>query len=135
METKDFADRETSVLLKKLGFHEECLMCYFDGAKKPNEAFERMDSLTDYNDTENPEGYYSAPLWYQIKNWLWEKHQVYFQPYYAWKGCFGCRILKSKTGGLPNGLTTPIYSPVEAEIEALKVAVKDIHDNIDIYNT
>lgn len=84
------ADYKTSKMLKELGFDEEC----FGFFVKPFRNDDRIDFLYNYtkqgilfkhnsdSETKNwndPNCKCSAPLWQQVKQWLWEKHDIFIE--------------------------------------------------------
>ena len=65
MQHHQCADYETSKMLKEIEFSEDCI-CWFDDKK------EIMFSFTSKDESQ----YVHAPLWYQVEEWLWEKHKI-----------------------------------------------------------
>ena len=125
-----FCDFPTAKLLKELGFNSQCLKYY--------EEKGMMYPANCYN-SEMADDDCTAPLWQQVKEWLWEKHNVCVRVglsdeinpdhhYY-----FIHATNKSKTipfYDFPNDRKSkPIYeSPITTEIEGIKKAVEYLYE-------
>ena len=124
MET-EFADYETSKRLKALSFNEGCLAqwnsleheqfisMFHDGGDR------RYINAKDKNIT--------APIWQQVKEWLWDNHKIRIDvlSYGVFPDCdfLSTVLLKEETL-----VQTIFQTPIEAEIEGIKIAVKYLSD-------
>jgi hypothetical protein len=136
------ADYETSEMLKKLGFKEECREAYIDVQdKRFRDENGRLCSIsfaiTSYGEYPVMEtGNFnkhadrvSAPLWWQVKCWLWKKHNVTLECSYEKElKAFVCGGWKND-----NELTTfktKSKSPVESEIKAIQQTIEYLHKQL-----
>lgn len=118
---EQFATHEVSKQLKGLDFDEECLQVY--------DA--RMDRII-----------LRSPLWSQVKQWLFNKHQIYISAVgmdlsktTETTGGWYCEL--HQLGGIKretylfDGIKVCGYfdSPVTAEIEGIKKAVEYLYKN------
>lgn len=122
-----FADYETAKMLKELGYPKSQDGKHF--------GWYRVDKniLVDRDIPSRMQSHFNtilAPLWKQVKEWLWEqKHRpsimVYrFGTYYFYYIEFA--VTKEK---LPNS-KEKFNSPIEAEIEGIKRAVEYLYKKI-----
>jgi len=115
-----FADYKTSKILKELGFDEICFSAY-----RNTDGEESLMGLSNWTNSGNGyynihAGYCAAPLWQQVKEWLWEKHKIKIESRDYNHGFIGVTIFPNK-----NRSTTEEYdSPITASTEGIKAAVK-----------
>jgi len=111
---KEFADYETSKMLKELGFNEAGCFQYFDRYGNDLPCHQLASSRVN-NDFRNDDRIMN-PLWQQVKQWLWEKHRIYFDV--LQKGYFKSRGFFSHAS---EAFVMSGYwdSPIEAEQDAV----------------
>lgn len=115
---ENVADLTTSKILKELGFDDECENCY----NKENDLFHLYHNVNSID-----KDYTSAPLWQQIKKWLWEKHKYFISlTEFGLEDSvtFFCHIEKIKDEAYDQ---TQSESPIDCEIKAIKRAVEVLH--------
>lgn len=125
---QQFADYETVKRLKELGFDKSCLAFYYDAADGYfSKKFELGSMHKQFN------GYFLAPLWQQIEEWLFEEHSMAIQ-------------MTSECGTYGNGECGYYYScyngnefienvsPITAKMEGIKAAVKHLHEKYEKQN-
>lgn len=145
---KQFVTREIAKKLKKLGFSEDCLAYHENNTypKYPEKYFvvpggnhpltkeqQKRPGLYKLGskNSELPQWATSAPLWQQVKEWLWNKHKFWIQ-------CFSSSYSNSKYSVLilqakqyndsPKSCKKNLYnSPLLAEIEGVKLAVRYLY--------
>lgn len=122
---EQFADYETSKMLKELRFDEVCLSFYSNYNQQVNRndswdmGFTSKDLTKDFMEC-------LAPTWQQVKQWLWENHK--------WRISIR-RISKEYTYEIWNQNNAPIEygvkydSPINAEIVGIKQAIQYLHKN------
>lgn len=118
---EQFVPYETAKMLKELGM-----------ILPLNETF------ASWGEPENGGGLYTgsfdttalrAPLWQQVKQWLWEKHQIFIRITQGMGGTrFICVACKSSSGLEQLTEDIGIYNPITAEIEGIKKAVEYLHE-------
>jgi len=119
-------DFETSKLLKELGFDEECRDYY----SADEDDCGTMPNLEGVNWNQNV-NFISAPTWWQVKQWLWEKHKINIEITFA-KSSSKMRDYRKFVwfiyvdGFWKNEFSDKqeFDSPVTAEIEGIKQAVE-----------
>lgn len=116
MET-EFATFEISKLLKELGFNEKCLGCYYI---IPESEIGRLM----FHDVEfDCDSKIKAPLWSQIKLWLWKERKIDIRIFVDSLGSNFSFIMFWKNVSV--GLATHYFnSPISAEIEGIEKAVE-----------
>lgn len=128
---ENFCDYETSKMLKELGYNEVCLAWFTDRADDKTQLQQMSFEMSAYysedeiKNSEVDEEVYCAPLWQQAKQWLWEKHKMAIYP----EILSGYYYKIFKRGEIPIGGLTKYDSPIEAEIEGIKAAVKYLWEN------
>lgn len=133
METQ-FADYKTSKMIKSLGFNEDCLMVYCVYGTSGSDKIHLWTSqiifeknLSNNTDSTNEE-YCTAPIWLQIKEWLWNKFGIAIR--HEWLSSFYSAI--EEKGEIKKGGLTPHRSPVTAEIEGIKNAVESLYSKMTV---
>ncbi len=123
---EQFADRETSQMVKKLGMDESC-MAYYGWGKDGHEltitALLRKNSEEPISKIRN---FFVAPTLQQIEEWLWEKHKIYIS-LKTYHKKFYCRISNPLANTI---ITKQVAFPVTAKIEGIKAAVKHLHEQL-----
>lgn len=112
-----FADYKTSERLKELGFDDKVMGYHLnkvDGVYIT--AYERVEQHRSIK----------APLWQEIKQWLWEKHGIAV----SWRRedgdeCFNYKLY----GDVEINRSDEIFeSPITAEIEGIKKAIEYLYN-------
>lgn len=121
------ADFDSAKMLKGLGFDELCMAFYEDdGEFKYNNgttSFENNYLAKNKSDLE----YYTAPLWPQIKSWLWEKYCIEIYPSGRFEsGQYRFRVYEKDTF-LFEG-ESKFSSLIVAEIEGIKSTVRWLYE-------
>ena len=84
-EKEQFADYETSKMLKELGFDENT-NAWYPIIRKEVGRLVLHPQYFDYNDKDCFNKEYnrrcSAPLWQQVKQWLWGEHSLFMATMY-----------------------------------------------------
>jgi len=120
MNEEECVDFETAKRLKELGFNSglEDISCpglfYAEDDQYHPRQFELSTGST------QKDGYYLAPLWQQVEQWLWNKYKywVYVRIFNATQSLYVWDIPLLKIG------MEQYPSPLEARKEAIKTAVK-----------
>ena len=116
---KQFADYETSKILKELGFDEKCLAYY--NSLGSNRKLKPID--TDFkNFRDIGIQLIKVPLWSQVEQWLWEKHQILISVNHRGEGVFCPYISFTKKG--EGVLCIREENPIDAKIKGIKEAVE-----------
>jgi hypothetical protein len=118
-----FADYEISKMLKELVFNESCFGEY---DQEGGFRYCNMSSIIIDEFTGNT---ICAPIWQQIKEWLWEKHQINIE---TERVNITPILFKTRVYQYMNkeaGLITYLHfeSPIKAETEAIKTAVEFLY--------
>lgn len=123
MKDQLFADSEYSKMLKKLGFDEKCIAKYYEGRLEiGGEWTNSLLSKLAYRDS-----FIVAPLWTQIKQWLWEERRVWLDSSSSSCSEFKVTGFYCKDYGMPQIFQTKNFtSPIDAEIEGVKKAVEHL---------
>lgn len=137
----DFADFQTAKMLKELGFKEDCIAFYEEDGE-----FKYNNGTKDFNNNwiaKNKDGieYYSAPLCWDLKKWLWDKHKTHIEithiitnyPIHD-KLVFKTEIISHEKENkivftFHKRLEQIFISSIDAEIEGIKKAVEYLHSN------
>ncbi len=124
---EQFADYETSKMLKELGMEEVCF------ASIDSESIIHPLQIDDYQEllfeqeisAYNDKPCVPSPLWQQVKQWLWDKHKIILEVDEVENGKIYCSVSKLNESYLFE--TEVSFSPITAEIEGIKAAVKYLH--------
>lgn len=129
---EQFVPYETARMLKGLGFDKNT-NAYYPIIEREKGRLVIHAQYFDYNDKTCFSRTYdhrcSAPLWQQVKQWLWEKEKIWV---YRMRGDkkneFTYRIIKDET--VLFELNSGIYysSPITAETEGIKKAIEYLHE-------
>lgn len=135
-----YADYETSKKLKELGFDELC-HCFYeeDETFKFNNGDEYTDGSTAKgnwlaNNKTLSDDFYVAPTWQQVKQWLWEKHNIRIEtPFSVVTHSYYINILKREGINSEMKFGKTIFytaeNPIAGEIEGIKKAVEYLYKN------
>lgn len=80
---KNFADYETSMKLKQLGFNEDCFKIYCSSSNSGDNEIQLWKSETIFekdlskNNELTNENSCAAPLWQQVVEWLFDEKEIY----------------------------------------------------------
>lgn len=118
---EQFATYEVSKQLKELGYNEECYGYYFDKSFEPSSCAENSSNPSE-------KLYASAPLWQQVKQWLWEKNKIKIDVYSIHNS--NNFFATFSIGQTIKGRSKDIHSPITAEIEGIKKAVEHLHKQL-----
>lgn len=132
---KHFSDYQTSKMLKELGFNSQCLKYYTISAikeigTKTEQELQIIHSANCYNSEMKDNDDCSAPIWQQIKQWLWDNHSIRIAVVHEW-GSFGATVYGKYNTNSPKKFicaTKIIDSPIEVEIEGIKEAVEYLYN-------
>lgn len=127
-----FATYPVSKMLKDLDFNEGCYSGYLH-----SESLEKIDSALIRNKG-MAEDWIAAPLWWQVKKWLWEKHKIIIEiqdiPIRSEEelgAIYECECaVRDGLGELINVFDSE--NPITAEIEGIISAVEYLNDQITI---
>lgn len=120
-----FADYETSKMLKELGFDKPCF-AYYDSR--------RILEIRDYPDRESRGNWKielppcTAPLWQQVKEWLWIHKAICMHTFSDVRDegtLFICEAVHGYAPIIKQIQNTT--SPITAEIEGIKKTVEYLH--------
>lgn len=120
-----FLPYESCRMLKELGFNEECFVFYngSEGGLVYPVSAKREHMNEEWERT------FIAPLYQQVKQWLWEKHQMHIKHEMVSDDCFEYYI-RIKMSQLVKYSDSRAYkSPVIAEREGIKAAIEYIYEN------
>lgn len=128
----NFADYETSIMLKQLGFNEECFN-HYDNDNDNEDLSDKSFYLQSYMHTlgvttsqlqknKGMEGCVAAPLWQQVEEWLWLKYQIYFCMEKGSDNVFTCT--SSRFSKEIFTMQQASDCPVIARIEGIRAVVK-----------
>lgn len=123
---EQFVDYETLKILKEIGFDENCI-AYMQ--KINGERTDGLITLGIIDEATSADGQFpkiKIPLWQQVEQWLWEKHEMYIRAEVFFKGekCI-VGIFKINTLiGIDLTINIETNSPITAKIEGIKQAVK-----------
>ena len=125
---EQFCDYETSKMLKELGFDEPCFGVYSVSGEfnYPHEVHQL------YRPKNTQLGLYpTAPLFQQVKQWIYETHQAYIQLDFDKDGYYIASLV-SEDGNWNFVLdNSKIHDYVEAENHAIQKSVEWLHENIE----
>jgi hypothetical protein len=149
-----FADYEHSLMLKELGFREPCVSFYDrQEVVHPNiqevgtlismkftisESQEEKERLKDYDEDDyvfidfipsDDMKDVLRPTWQQVKQWLWEKHNIYIEIGETIREKFHYHIYKKRETDRNTIWTDAMFtSPVTAEINGIKKAIEHLRE-------
>ena len=126
---KNFTDYETAKRLKELGMDEKCFDWYYAKVltnTPQGDCYIKSQKELDILTEKFPAERYLAPLWQQVKAWLWEEHKIWLDVTdtgLAKEGekIYSCFVTRHKDDGRNQYYYA---SPITAEIEGIKQAVK-----------
>lgn len=128
-----FADYDTSKMLKEIGF-DEPINEYYAGTYSYHYFLKNNFNMKGFH-FDNVElshltcEFISAPLWQQVKQWLWEKHDTAIILDSMTEKLWVYKIFKLDKLFI---CSTHLFdSPITAEIEAIKQAVIHLHKQIN----
>lgn len=143
-----FADYETSKKLKQLGFDEECFKIYCSSSNTGDNEIQlwKTETVFDTKDVSKNseltnENSCTAPLWWQIKEWLWEKYEIRISYKIGTNGYdqdsfHGVSYAKNKdwslainSDGMIGCSRGFVDSPNKSEIEAIKETINHLYKN------
>lgn len=139
-----YADYETANMMKELGFKEPCSASYeyaLTSKKDKQDGYSgpfgwkkgECNFSAGYfvNNTEEGKNWnvVAAPLWQQVKEWLWKNHHAYIRVVDNGDETFDCwnEFLRD---GITRCKSLDFNSPIEAETEGIKQAVKYLHSKL-----
>lgn len=124
---KHLSDYETAKTLKEIGFNFGCLTFFYNKdfrfVRNPE-----YDSILNAEHNETHEEWIECPTWWQIKQWLWDKHQISIEreeKNHSKKGrLFRCWL---STEADVVWQSEWFDSPITTEIEGIKQAIKYLY--------
>ncbi len=122
---KQFLDYHHSKMMKELMFDEECIGFYNPSYTEMNGSVLFSGTAAEFDNWNKNEYFISAPLWKQVKQWLWEKHKITFEVRNYSDG-FLCVMVD----GTIRNTTFQFDSPITAEQEGIKKAIEYLHSRI-----
>lgn len=123
---EQFADYETSKMLKELGFDELTLAyTHKDGGK---EMFSIDHSVEKYN-SKKTKWFIAHPLWQQVEQWLWERYGMYITKIQILDDCVDVWIKDKNKEGVQK-LYVRTFDPLSAKRQAMTQIVQHIHSKL-----
>lgn len=130
----NFADYETSKMLKELGFDEPCLGHYWTDHRevevrlyREHEGIQQSNSKIENNFPPT----FTAPLWQEVEKWLWDKHKIVIQVTDISSRIDGYNEYEFETTIIDEhgfiDYMASLTSPIDAKINGIKNAVKHLH--------
>lgn len=116
---------ETARMLKELGFDEMCIATYrHDKGHEPTPIRIKPDGeKNSYWENTHECKIYTAPLWQQVKQWLWDKYKVSMEVTNYVESEQGYKFKIWNTKEWLSGFS----SPITAENEGIKKAVEHLY--------
>ena len=125
---KQFADYETSRMLKELGFNEECFGYWTAGGSS---VHIKENSYINFERHSNSELHVPAsPLWQQVEEWLFDKHKIRIDilSHGDVPNCdFICSVLLNESV-----LVQSVFEhPIKARMDGIRQSVEYLHKQLN----
>ncbi len=123
-----FSDKETSQMVKELGFDEECTHIISQREVLALCRFKDGIYVSLKNSDDVAKKYCTAPLWQQIEEWLWEKESRTWINIVRNLGEYSFSVFQE---GIQISMPSAKFdSPLTAKREGIKAVVKYIHKQL-----